>query len=487
MADLNELLKQYDNRVRDILWNRAMESGYGKMVRETAPKIRQTVSGQSIDKIVDALKYGQQGQNKKIASKLSQTQKGKILDNLIGEGKDIAKEISGGTPAKVNVGKLNKILPYANKAGGILGGLGLAMDLVDTDQSGLRKGYNLAKDTLLLAPFPQTKLLGGGMLGAEMLYDLLKGDNVRPKAVNPTVEPVTQPSVSKAQSTIPVYKTQPTGNYYGKMDGISNIIRANTQGNNIDYTTQEVPVQDQTVQQQTVQQEPSTDIASILREYISGYDKANAPYNEALANYINNYNNLAGQSLANRQFYSALSGLSGNPYYAEVGKQADPSSIEANRLALMQQQGKSAIDRQTALIEMIGNMKAAQEAGLDPAVGLASKPAMQMYANINRADKQAEARQYAADMQYKVAQLRGQIAKALQTEKLTVQQKMQLRALDNKLQVAQIGAMSRPYSMGFGINPDYINSIYSGQAPATGIQSPQSGIDPEVLKQILGR
>ena len=83
----------------------------------------------------------------------------------------------------------------------------------------------------------------------------------------------------------------------------------------------------------------------------------------------------------------------------------------------------------------------------------------------------------------------------MQDASISAKERMQLRQLDNALkvqqmkaqsmyEVAQLGALSRPYSMGVGLTPEYTRTVgYDINYPI----NPGGGLDPVALQKILGR
>lgn len=424
--------------------------------------------------------------------------------------------------------------PYLGTAQAGLGGLGLVADLYTGG-----KGSTIAKGALKPVVEGLGKRLAPTMskwstrVGVPTVMEFLYRDK---KDTTPTEQTklenmqdvsTEQPSRTQYDNYWWLTNNKPQGNYnspytparnnrdiVGPSDSITDIINRNT-GNQSYSNYQEPKVEQDDTTTSMVSQPMVMPVANV----------DNKPdYSEALLNAITRRQNEYAQPyLKSLDTYGRqLPWAKMADYFSKIatagyGRALDNSylgnmgSIGAEDLASIYPQiAKTKADTLGELLNsQVGryaNAQAASDAGITPLAGLSDKTMLQQLGALKRAETSAEARRYVANQYLKgredaiqaqrdIAQLRANIQLKLQDRALSSKERMQLRQLDNTLRVqqmrsqsmydvAQLGAFSRPYSMGFGITPEYGRAI--GYRVPSNI-TPPSGMDQETLQQILGK
>lgn len=424
--------------------------------------------------------------------------------------------------------------PYLGTAQAGLGGLGLVADLYTGG-----KGSTIAKGALKPVVEGLGKRLAPTMskwstrVGIPTAMEFLYG-NKKDTAPTEQVEaeniqdvPIEQPSRTQYDNYWWLTNNKLKGNYnspytssrsnkdiVGPSDSITDIINRNT--SNQSYSNYQEP---QVEQDNTTTQEISQPMVTPIDNVDNKPD-----YSEALLNAITRRQNEYAQPyLKSLDTYGRqLPWAKMADYFSKIatagyGRALDNSylgnmgSIGAEDLASIYPQiAKTKADTLGELlnsqVSRYANAQAASDAGITPLAGLSDKTMLQQLGALKRAETSAEARRYVANQYLKgredaiqaqrdIAQLRANIQLKLQDRALSSKERMQLRQLDNTLRVqqmrsqsmydvAQLGAFSRPYSMGFGITPEYGKAI--GYRVPSNI-TPPSGIDQETLQQILGK
>ena len=424
--------------------------------------------------------------------------------------------------------------PYVGTAQAGLGGLGLLADLYTGG-----KGSTIAKGALKPVIDRLGKRLAPTMskwptrIGIPVVTEFLYRDNKQQKPqhidnvdMKPPLVPETPAiprttSITAGGANYTNYK-QPA--YAGPRDSISNLIVkkiANGEGYNQPQK-----------QQQTYQQQPKTIVQPSTNSSQYNDSEATQPqiqsqgvdYSKALLDAITRqeqYNTqpyLKSLDIYSRQlpwaksadFFSKMAGAGyakalDNPYLANLGSigAEDIATVYPN---IAKQRADITNNLLNAQIGRYANIQAATDAGISPLSGLSDKVMLQQLGALKRAETTADARRYSADKflqgreeaiqaQRDIAQLRANIQLKMQDASISAKERMQLRQLNNALkvqqmraqsmyEVAQLGALSRPYSMGVGLTPEYTRTVgYDINYPI----NPGGGLDPVALQKILGR
>ena len=195
-----------------------------------------------------------------------------------------------------------------------------------------------------------------------------------------------------------------------------------------------------------------------------------------------------------------------NPYLANVGSIGNVDYV--TELPKISKEQASVLNNLlSSNIGRYANMQAARDAGLSPLTGLSDKTLLQQIGGLKKAyiaadtkkystDKYLEGRQLTAQTQLQIQQMKNAIQEKLLDRTLSTKERMQLRDLQNKLNISErrnltnlelgkMGAISRPYSMGVGLTPEYgkLFGINYNQS----ITPEAGGIDPAVLNNLLRR
>ena len=519
-----------------------INSGYRQMLKDTAPKIVSKAKGvipyDVVDDIVYALKYGNRspkvGTNATIntlyKTKITPNQATNYIKNAIGNVNK-AKVLNAGKVLPyvgdiINIGQGGYQAfhghPFVGTGQAAIGAASLLGDLYTGGRAGTvltplaKQAYKSLSKNLM------TK--GGRVLSTaipNLLY-LNSDDNdtsTTTENVSPSIDKVNEFNINKSLGSIPKQNVYPIGSIQSNnipvvSDGISKIIARETSNNNQQPLQEQMVQEEQSVQVPTdaesteyvsVQQQPDYSLALLeaiqqqqqanTDRYIRDLDRYryNLPFAQ-LTDYLTKRSN-AGYAAALHNPYLANVGSIGNvDYVTELPKiSKEQASILNNLLS-------SNIDR-------YANMQAARDAGLSPLTGLSDKTLLQQIGGLKKAyiaadtkkystDKYLEGRQLASQTQLQIQQMKNAIQEKLLDRTLSTKERMQLRDLQNKLNIAErrnltnlelgkMGAFSRPYSMGVGLTPEYgkLFGINYNQS----ITPEAGGIDPAVLNNLLRR
>lgn len=427
--------------------------------------------------------------------------------------------------------------PYLGTAQVGLGGLGLLADMYTGG-----KGSTIAKGALKpvinnvgkrLAPTMSkwpTRL--GVPVVAEFIYR--RDNKQKPKESQPVDNMDVKPSLVPETTAIPRTTSITAGKsnytnyrqpaYAGPRDSISNlIIKKIANGEGYNQPKEQQPTYQQ--QHKTIVQSVNNGLQDNDNEDIQPkVQPQGVDYSKALLDAITRqeqYNTqpyLKSLDTYSRQlpwaksadFFSKMAGAGyakalDNPYLANLGPigAEDVATIYPN---IAKQRADITNNLLNAQIGRYANTQAATDAGLSPLSGLSDKVMLQQLGALKRAETTADARRYSADKflqgreeaiqaQRDIAQLRANVQLKMQDASISAKERMQLRQLDNALkvqqmkaqsmyEVAQLGALSRPYSMGVGLTPEYTRTVgYDINYPI----NPGGGLDPVALQKILGR
>ncbi len=420
--------------------------------------------------------------------------------------------------------------PYAGTAQAGLGGLGLLADMYTGGKGGsvLKPVVNTVGKRLAPAMSKWTTRIGIPAV-AEFFY----GDNKQqePQPIdNVDTQPLLVPETPAIPRTTSItaggtnytnYK-QPT--YVGPRDSVSNLIAKEiANGGGYNQSQEQQPVfqqQPQSIAQpvanglqysasETMQsqvQPQGIDYSKALLDAITRQERYNTqPYLKSLDTYSRQL-----PWAKSADFFSKMAGAGyakalDNPYLANLGPVGaeDIATVYPN---IAKQRTDITNDLLNAQIGRYANTQAATDAGLSPLSGLSDKVMLQQLGALKRAETTADAKRYSADKflqgreeaiqaQRDIAQLRANVQLKMQDASISAKERMQLRQLDNALriqqmraqsmyEVAQLGALSRPYSMGVGLTPEYTRTVgYDINYPI----NPGGGLDPVALQKILGR
>lgn len=323
-------------------------------------------------------------------------------------------------------------------------------------------------------------------------------------------------------NNIPVVRQTyiPTSNMNttGKSDGITDIILRNTNnGNGYNQSIEQQPVTQQQVYdnqqyytngytQPQVQQE-RMDYSKALLDAITNQERYNSQQ------YLNSLDTYRRQLpwAKSADFFSKLAGAGyakalNNPYLADLGP------IGAEDLAtaypnVAKQRADITNSLLNAQVGRYANMQAASDAGLNTLTGLSDKSVLQQVGGIKKAntaadtkrystDRYFEGRQLAAQIQLQIQQMKNAIQEKLLDRTLSTKERMQLRDLQAKLSIEEqrnatnielgrMGAMSRPYTMGIGLTPEY-GKLF-GVNYGSKVSPDVGGIDPNVINSLINR
>ena len=519
-----------------------INSGYRQMLKDTAPKIVSKAKGvipyNVVDDIVYALKYGNRAPKVGTNATINTLYKTKITPN---QATNYIKNAIGNVN-KAKVLNAGKVLPYVG-------------DIINIGQGGYQAFHGHPFVGTGQAAIGAASLLGdlytGGKAGtiltplAKQAYKALsknlmtKGGRVLSTAI-PTLiylntgkksdkdskdtppssnNKVDDFSINSSLGVLPKLDSKPssstkTNNAPVVSDGIAKIIARETSNNNQQPSQEQMVQEEQSVQVPTdaesteyvsVQQQPDYSLALLeaiqqqqqanTDRYIRDLDRYryNLPFAQ-LTDYLTKRSN-AGYAAALHNPYLANVGSIGNvDYVTELPKISKEQASVLNNLL-------------SSNIGRYANMQAARDAGLSPLTGLSDKTLLQQIGGLKKAyiaadtkkystDKYLEGRQLASQTQLQIQQMKNAIQEKLLDRTLSTKERMQLRDLQNKLNIAErrnltnlelgkMGAFSRPYSMGVGLTPEYgkLFGINYNQS----ITPESGGIDPAVLNNLLRR
>lgn len=183
---------------------------------------------------------------------------------------------------------------------------------------------------------------------------------------------------------------------------LEQFIRDNQSSNNYQEAPQELPALPEVVQQQSTQPvqpqgvDDGSGLARVL-ELAKLQTNQNAPYIEALMNYLNNYDKLMGQGRRQQAYWSAASGFANNPAYKDLANSYSPDKVEANRVALLKELSNAKAGNAQALLNILGNAKLAKQFGLPEEAALSNKDMLDAMVKLQIARTGLEGKQYAAD------------------------------------------------------------------------------------------
>ena len=518
-----------------------INSGYRQMLKDTAPKIVSKAKGvipyDVVDDIVYALKYGNRTPKVGTNATIDTLYKTKITPN---QATNYIKNAIGNVD-KAKVVNASKVIPYIGDIVNIGQGGYQALHghpFIGTGQAAIGAAsllgdlYSGGRAGAILTPLAKQAyktlsknlMTKGGRVLSTAIPNLLyinSDDNTSTATENvpPSAGKVDEFNVNRSLGNIPKQSTyQASGVQPSSIpvvnDSIANIIARET-GNNYQQPQQEQTIQEQQpVQVPTdaegaeyisTQQKPDYSLA--LLEAIQRQQQANTDryikdldryrYNLPLAqltDYLTKRSN-AGYAVALK-----------NPYLAEIGSVGSVDYV--TELPKISKEQASVLNNLlSSNIGRYANMQAARDAGLSPLTGLSDKTLLQQIGGLKKAyvaadakkystDKYLEGRQLTAKTQIEIQQMKNAIQERLLDRTLSTKERMQLRDIQNKLNIAErrnltnlelgkMGAFSRPYAMGVGLTPEYgkLFGINYNQS----ITPEAGGIDPAVLNNLLRR
>ena len=522
-----------------------INSGYRQMLKDTAPKIVSKAKGvipyDVVDDIVYALKYGNRtpkvGTNATIdtlyKTKITPKQATNYIKNAIGNV-DKAKVVNA-SKALPYIGDLWNIgqggyqafhgHPFVGTGQAAIGAASLLGDLYSSGRAGTiltplaKQAYRTLNKNLMS---------NGGRILSTAIPNLIyfntnkKTDKDSKDTTPSSSNKVDDFSINTSLGVLPKQNTYQTGtvqpsNIPVVSDGIAKIIARET-GNNYQ---QQLP-QEQTVQeQQSVQVptdgedtsmeytsvQPQPDYSLALLEAIQQQQQANTDrYIRDLDRYRYNLPFAQLTDYLTRRSNAGYAAALHNPYLAKIGDMGNVDYV-TELPKISKEQASILNNLLTSNIGRYANMQAARDAGLSPLTGLSDKTLLQQIGGLKKAyvaadakkystDKYLEGRQLTAKTQIEIQQMKNAIQERLLDRTLSTKERMQLRDIQNKLNIAErrnltnlelgkMGAFSRPYSMGVGLTPEYgkLFGINYNQS----ITPEAGGIDPAVLNNLLRR
>lgn len=518
-----------------------INSGYRQMLKDTAPKIVSKAKGvipyDVVDDIVYALKYGNRtpkvGTNATIdtlyKTKITPKQATNYIKNAIGNV-DKAKVVNASKALPyigdiINIGQGGYQAfhghPFVGTGQAAIGAASLLGDLY----SGGRAGAiltPLAKQAY--KKFGKNLMSTGGRILSTVVPNLLylnSDDDTYTATENvpPSVGKVDEFNVNKSLGSIPKQNAYQTGTVQPSnapvvSDGIANIIARET-GNNYQQPQQEQTIQEQqsvqvptdTENEEYISVQPQPDYSLALLEAIQQQQQANTNiYIRDLDRYRYNLPFAQLTDYLTKRSNAGYAAALKNPYLAEIGSIGNVDYV--TELPKISKEQASVLNNLlSSNIGRYANMQAARDAGLSPLTGLSDKTLLQQIGGLKKAyiaadtkkystDKYLEGRQLASQTQLQIQQMKNAIQEKLLDRTLSTKERMQLRDLQNKLNIAErrnltnlelgkMGAFSRPYSMGVGLTPEYgkLFGINYNQS----ITPEAGGIDPAVLNNLLRR
>lgn len=518
-----------------------INSGYRQMLKDTAPKIISKAKGvipyDVVDDIVYALKYGNRtpkvGTNATIdtlyKTKITPNQATNYIKNAIGNVNK-AKVLNAGKVLPyvgdiINIGQGGYQAfhghPFVGTGQAAIGAASLLGDLYTGGRAGTiltplaKQAYKALSKNLM------TK--GGRVLSTaipNLLY--LNNDDDTSTAtenVSPPIDKVNEFNINKSLGSIPKQNVYPIGSIQSNnipvvSDGISKIIARETNNNNQQPLQEQIAQEEQSVQVPTgtesaeyVSVQPQPDYSLALLEAIQQQQQANTDrYIRDLDRYRYNLPFAQLTDYLTKRSNAGYAAALKNPYLAEIGSIGNVDYV--TELPKISKEQASVLNNLlSSNIGRYANMQAARDAGLSPLTGLSDKTLLQQIGGLKKAyiaadtkkystDKYLEGRQLASQTQLQIQQMKNAIQEKLLDRTLSTKERMQLRDLQNKLNIAErrnltnlelgkMGAFSRPYSMGAGLTPEYgkLFGINYNQS----ITPEAGGIDPTVLNNLLRR
>ena len=518
-----------------------INSGYRQMLKDTAPKIVSKAKGvipyDVVDDIVYALKYGNRAPKVGTNATIDTLYKTKITPN---QATNYIKNAIGNVN-KSKVLNAGKVLPYVG-------------DIINIGQGGYQAFHGHPFVGTGQAAIGAASLLGdlytGGRAGAiltplaKQAYKALsknlmtKGGRVLSTAipnllylnsdddtstttenVSPSIDKVNEFNINKSLGSIPKQNVYPIGSIQSNnipvvSDGISKIITRETSNNNQQPSQEQMVQEEQSVQVPTdtesaeyVSVQPQPDYSLALLEAIQQQQQANTDrYIRDLDRYRYNLPFAQLTDYLTKRSNAGYAAALHNPYLANVGSIGNVDYV--TELPKISKEQASVLNNLlSSNIGRYANMQAARDAGLSPLTGLSDKTLLQQIGGLKKAyiaadtkkystDKYLEGRQLASQTQLQIQQMKNAIQEKLLDRTLSTKERMQLRDLQNKLNIAErrnltnlelgkMGAFSRPYSMGVGLTPEYgkLFGINYNQS----ITPEAGGIDPAVLNNLLRR
>ena len=133
-------------------------------------------------------------------------------------------------------------------------------------------------------------------------------------------------------------------------------------------------------------QDTDTQRANIqaINDYVSKLQEINQPYINSLQKYMDNYNDMLDQRQRAARFWQGAASLTGNPAWANIGRQYDVLTNEANKVAIIKQIQDAQAGDLNAINEIMGNLAMAEEMGLPPEAAFANKNLLTMMAARDR-------------------------------------------------------------------------------------------------------
>lgn len=519
-----------------------INSGYRQMLKDTAPKIVSKAKGvipyDVVDDIVYALRYGNRTPKVGTKATIDTLYKTKITPK---QATNYIKNAIGNVD-KAKVVNASKALPYIGDIINIGEGGYQAFHghpFVGTGQAAIGAAsllgdlYSGGRAGAILTPlakqaykkFGKNIMSTGGRILSTAIPNLLylNGDDntsTTTEIVSPSAGKVDEFNVNKSLGSTPKQNTyqsnivQPS-NIPVVNDSIANIIARET-GNNIqqplpqeqmvqEQQSVQVPTDAESVEYIPAKQQPDYSLA--LLEAIQQQQQANTDrYIRDLDRYRYNLPFAQLTDYLTKKSNAGYAAALHNPYLANIGSIGNVDYV--TELPKISKEQASVLNNiLSSNIGRYANMQAARDAGLSPLTGLSDKTLLQQIGGLKKAyiaadtkkystDKYLEGRQLASQTQLQIQQMKNAIQEKLLDRTLSTKERMQLRDLQNKLNIAErrnltnlelgkMGAFSRPYSMGVGLTPEYgkLFGINYNQS----ITPEAGGIDPAVLNNLLRR
>ena len=518
-----------------------INSGYRQMLKDTAPKIISKAKGvipyDVVDDIVYALKYGNRTPKVGTNATIDTLYKTKITPN---QATNYIKNAIGNVD-KTKVLNTGKVLPYVGDIINIGQGGYQAFHghpFVGTGQAAIGAAsllgdlYTGGKAGTILNPLAKqvykalskNLMTTGGRVLSTAIPNLIYFNSKDNKSEGtgtsvPSSNNVDDFSINSSLGVLPKLESKPssstkTNNAPVVSDGIAKIIARETSNNNQQPSQEQMVQKEQSVQVPTddesaeyVSVQPQPDYSLALLEAIQQQQQANTDryikdldryrYNlpfAQLTDYLTKRSNAGYAAALHNPYLANVSSIGNVDYVTELPKISKEQASVLNNLL-------------SSNISRYANMQAARDAGLSPLTGLSDKTLLQQIGGLKKAyiaadtkkystDKYLEGRQLASQTQLQIQQMKNAIQEKLLDRTLSTKERMQLRDLQNKLNIAErrnltnlelgkMGAFSRPYSMGVGLTPEYgkLFGINYNQS----ITPEAGGIDPTVLNNLLRR
>lgn len=154
------------------------------------------------------------------------------------------------------------------------------------------------------------------------------------------------------------------------------------------------------------QQDADTQQANMqaINNYISKLQEINQPYINSLQKYMDNYNDMLDQRQRAARFWQGAASLTGNPAWANIGRQYDALTNEANKVAIIKQIQDAQTGDVNAINEVMGNLALAKELNLPPEAAFANKNLLtaltanrRQLTDLEKAQIMADIRKYGYD------------------------------------------------------------------------------------------